>query len=590
LHSCVASYRKIIEGFVVSLRTAINSASLHMISEELSATLAKAATDFEAFVADPNNQAALESSITEIAQVGGTLRLVQLNGAALLADEMASFLEFVKAQKKRQDTLLSAISEQFFLLPRYMEFLSSHQMDVPLLLLDAVNNLRSLRKAPLLSETQFAVQPLTTNGKLPEQPEFEADRNALVKRMRHLYQAGLLNVLRNSNAAFGWSLMARASNRIACAFSANAFDGLLFLIAATVEAFAQQQLAAGFTRKRLLGEFDKIYRAFLKNGDAAVAESNTPDLRNQLVFLLQQVSVREGLVAKVCSGLGIAVSPEPEQMIEESRRYLRGPSAEAVDTVVSVLREELHGAKDALELGAQNNSLMSEDIERLNETLLRSINIMHVLNLSGPSNLLRNQYALTREWNADTALPKELVMPVADVLLFVETGLAAVQRHDMTLVDFAALDAIGSNRAMSGNYLAEAEQIVIQEAQAGLSMIKRAITAYVDSSFDAIHIANVYTSLSAIRGGLQMLHRDRAAEAIRQCAAFMEAQSKPNPQVSNSQRRQLLELLADAVISIEYYINELAAQGSVDEKTLELAEESLSALGYPVNKKAAALA
>lgn len=575
----------------MSLRTAINSASLHMISEELSATMAKASTSFEAFVVDQNNHEALESAISEMAQIAGTLRLVQLQGAAMLADEMASFLGFIKTQDKLSDSLLAAISEQFFMLPRYIEFLQSYQYDVPVLLLDAVNQLRSLCKAPLLLESQLSNDALTFSGQMPDQPEFEADRNELVTRMRHLYQTGLLNILRDTNTTFGWQLMARASYRIACAFPSNAFESLFFLIAATVEAFSQQQLSTSFTRKRLLGEFDKIYRGYLKNGDSAVADLNSADLRENLVFLLQQVSSREGLVAKVCSALGIVVSSVSESLIEEARRSLKGPSAEAIETVLSVLREELHGAKDALELGAQNTSLMAEDIERLNDTLSRTVNIMSVLNLHGPSNLLRDIYAQTIEWSADTTLSKDVVLPVADVILFIETGLASVQNHEMTLAEFASIDKVGANRAMSGNCLAEAIHIVIQEAQTGLNMIKRAITSYVDSNFDAIHIANVNTTLTAVRGGLQMLHRDRAAEAVRQCANFMDIQAKPNPQLSNSQRRQLLELLADAVISIEYYINELAtAHNHVDEKTLELAENSLKALGYPVNSRDTATA
>jgi hypothetical protein len=574
----------------VSLRTAIMPTSLNLIGEELSITLAKSASEFEAFVADPSNHAALESSMADMSQVGGTLRMVQLSGAALLADEMVSFLDFLKTQEKLSEAQLAAISEQFFLLPRYIEFLGAHQFDIPVLLLDAVNGLRSLRKAPLLSEVQFADLPLSSNGSMPEQAQFEGDREALVKRMRHLYQAGLLNVLRNTNLTFGWSLMARASSRIACAFPANNFHGLWFVAAAVIDAFAQQQLSLTFTRKRLLGEIDKLYRAYLKNGDAAVAELDSPELRDNLMVLLQQVAEPKGLVATVCSALHIQTSPAADNVINEARQFLRGPSAEAIETVTAALREEMHSAKDALELGAQNNNLLSEDIERLNDILLRTSNIMQVLNLDGPVRLLRAQHEVIKQWNAETVLPKEQVMPIADALLFIETGLGAVQRHDMSLSEFALLDAVGSNRAMSGNYLAEAEKIVILEAQNGLNLVKRALTAYADSGFDAIHIANVCTTLLTIRGGLQMLRRDRAAESIKQCTAFMEVQSKPNPQISNSQRRQLLELLADALISIEYYINELAAHGTVDEKTLELAEESLAALGYPVAKQASTAA
>ena len=50
------------------------------------------------------------------------------------------------------------------------------------------------------------------------------------------------------------------------------------------------------------------------------------------------------------------------------------------------------------------------------------------------------------------------------------------------------------------------------------------------------------------------------------------------------QRHQLLETLADALISLEYYLAELETSRDVNEQILEVAEESLAALGFAVEK------
>jgi hypothetical protein len=134
---------------------------------------------------------------------------------------------------------------------------------------------------------------------------------------------------------------------------------------------------------------------------------------------------------------------------------------------------------------------------------------------------------------------------------------------------------------VADSQLAEASKIVIDELQAGISLCKRAITSYVESNFDPIHIANVATTLNSVRGGAQMLNHLRASNILKSCVAFVEAHSRDKQQ-SGPQRHQLLETLADALISLEYYFTELAARRTPDEKILAVAEESLAALGYAV--------
>jgi len=52
---------------------------------------------------------------------------------------------------------------------------------------------------------------------------------------------------------------------------------------------------------------------------------------------------------------------------------------------------------------------------------------------------------------------------------------------------------------------------------------------------------------------------------------------------SDAQRdAQALETLADAMISVEYYLGELESRHIPDEKILLIAEDSLKQLGFPV--------
>ena len=122
--------------------------------------------------------------------------------------------------------------------------------------------------------------------------------------------------------------------------------------------------------------------------------------------------------------------------------------------------------------------------------------------------------------------------------------------------------------------------MVIEEAESGISLAKRAITSYVDSNFDSAHISNVVVTLNTVRGGLLMLGYKRAASVIKSSSDFVGSNLKEGS--SGEQRHQLLETLADALISLEYYLNEISSGQSPNDKILELAEESLAALGFAV--------
>src|SRR5690606_15734147 len=119
--------------------------------------------------------------------------------------------------------------------------------------------------------------------------------------------------------------------------------------------------------------------------------------------------------------------------------------------------------------------------------------------------------------------------------------------------------------------------VVVGEAQAGLNLAKRAITSYLESSGDKLHLANVPSTLQAVRGGLWFLQQQRAAWLVGACAEYIQKQMLEAAQTPPG---QLLETLADALSSLEYYLESGAVmRPETRPSVLDLAEESIKALG-----------
>jgi hypothetical protein len=252
---------------------------------------------------------------------------------------------------------------------------------------------------------------------------------------------------------------------------------------------------------------------------------------------------------------------------------------EAIDSVVKVLKEELRAAKDILEIAAQSQAVSAEDLGPFKETLERVADTLRMVNLSAPSRILREQLVQVESWaKLPNGVDVEQFLAVADALLFIESSLSGLYRNELTAGDLEQVSDAVRHRIVADSQFAEAARIVIDEAQSGIALAKRAIMSYVESNFDPIHIANVAVTLNTVRGGMQILDHRRAATVLKGCATFIEGHVQDR-QHSAPQRHQLLETLADALISLEYYLGELAAMRTPDDKILTVAEESLAALG-----------
>lgn len=560
---------------------AVNLNSLALIREELDNTLQRAAGEFEAFLLDSSNRSAIENCRTDMAQIAGTLRLIQFPAAALLAGEMAAALDdMANAQGASAEALAGALSHATFVLPRYIEFVASRRFAEPMLIIPYVNELRVARRQPLIPEFHFDQTPLPLQAGKPL-PAADAPNKDALPRLRQMYQVGLLAILKQQNQALNLQLIARAATRFA-AQTPNTSSSFWYLAAAVAEALAKGGLTLNLNRRRTLGTIERLMARYLKGGEAALNEAIDDNTRRELIYLLALSSYREGTVKIAIDAFAIPHVHPDDSELSAQHEAMRGPGLEAIDSVVKVLKEELRSAKDILEIASQNQGISTDDVTPLKETLTRVADTLRVVNLRAPSNILREQLQLVDNWaEQKNGVPPAEFLAVADALLFIESSLSGLYRNELAAGDLEQVTDAMRKQIIADSQLAEASRIVIDELQAGISLCKRAITSYVESNFDAVHIANVAVTLTAVRGGAQILNHSRAANILKSCVAFVDASTR-DKQYSGPQRHQLLETLADALISLEYYFSEIAAARTPDEKILGVAEESLAALGFSV--------
>ncbi|MBV1921197.1 MAG: ferrous iron transporter B, partial [Pseudomonadales bacterium] len=119
----------------------------------------------------------------------------------------------------------------------------------------------------------------------------------------------------------------------------------------------------------------------------------------------------------------------------------------------------------------------------------------------------------------------------------------------------------------------------VGESRAGLSLAKRALTSYMESNWDGMHLSNVPTTLNTVWGGLTFLQLERAANVMKSCEGFIHGRLINDR--SNEPDEHLMETLADAITSIDYYLESIENNKPIGEGVLDVAEESMDELGYP---------
>src|SRR6201990_1663070 len=174
--------------------TDISSQTLHIVAKELSATLNDARAALEAYAERPDQRELLEKSADHLHSAHGVLRLVEVYGAALLAEEMEHVTRYLLSSgndQKRQIDGLDALMRAMVQLPTYLERVLSGGRDLALVLLPLLNDLRSVRGSPLLSEGTLLL--LTLKSDAPAQPVVQRQGEQLTvtqwaRRLRPQFQ------------------------------------------------------------------------------------------------------------------------------------------------------------------------------------------------------------------------------------------------------------------------------------------------------------------------------------------------------------------------------------------------------------------
>lgn len=550
--------------------------SLNLVREELFATMFEAESSLEQFILERHNGSLLQQAVENLHQVRGTLNLIELAGAELLAQEVLDQATDIPAGAgEERDVQIAALSNALHVLRRYLENLDAHRQEMPELLLPAINDLRKAGGQHALPESFFFSVRIDQPRPRTAPPALDAAAKEVEgRRLRQMYQVGLLGFIREPNPQSSLKLMTRAMQRLDGLFANEPRGRLCWICAAALEAQNEGLLLSRQPRKQLFGRVDRELKKILLNSTYEPPRS----LLKELLYLVALSDSAGPQVSALRKVFGLTPLPFTDHLLEQESQRLAGPGQSVMRSLSTAIREELSSVKDMLDL-IERGTVQADVLMSLHALLGKMSKTLGMVGLSSAGNSLSEQVLVVAGWSEGTVPSTAELHKLADTILYVE-GMVSSLNTDQPRMRTPAEPQRSEAELFAYHQLLEARIVVIDEAQAGLALSKRAITAYLESNGDRMHLANVPFSLQAVRGGLWFLGQERAAELIGACASYIQTQMVDTTQMPSE---HMLETLADALSSLEYY---LEAGAVMREETrpsvLDLAADSVRTLGLSV--------
>ncbi|KZY28078.1 hybrid sensor histidine kinase/response regulator [Alcanivorax sp. HI0044] len=556
--------------------------ALDWVRGEIQETLNQAQQALESFVDNPDDATRMRFCQTHLHQVYGTLQMVEFYGAALLAEEMEKLAQAllegnVGNVTDSQETLMRAILQ----LPPYLDRVASNRRDLPVVLLPLLNDLRAARGESLLSETSLFKPDLTDatgQGQIPDDLLNDPRFILLAKKVRQMFQIALLGVLRNDNMGENLGYMAKVFTKLE-QITGDAPRAPLWSISnALVEGLSEDAIILGTSVKLMLGHVDRNLRELAVEGAASLNRPAPTELLKNLLYYVAKADVDSPRIRDIKARFRLDDALPSDDLVNEERQRMTGPDAQAMNSVVQALSEELTTVKDALESFVHSGDTDTSKLQPLTLTLKQVADTVAVLGLGQPRALVEEQLHAMEDIVAGNApAERESLMDIAGALLYVEATLAGISGDQRNARSYN-----GQGDDMP-SHVGQAMDAVLRECRAGLEEAKDGIVEFIASQWNTDPLQVVPERLNAVRGGLDVIQLSKPALILRQCVQFIEEKLLQADQPKPDWRS--MDTLADAITSVEYYLERLSDDPATTDDILQLARASVEALGYPLEEE-----
>ena len=550
--------------------------TLSWVKSEIDETLKQARTALEAYVEEPDDESRLQFCFNYLHQVRGTLQMVELYGATMAAEEMEILCQaLLDKQVSNRDDAFEVLMRGILQLPDYLEHLLAGHKDIPVVLMPLLNDLRAARGDALLSENSLFTPDLTVAA--PSNEIIDSDIIDLARKLRHNYHLGLLGWFRDKDSNASLKRIGDVIEKLRQAASEQEVNRLLWVAGGLVESLKQGGLDSSVSIKLLLGQLDRQIKKIIDNGITALSDEPPQDLLKNLLYYVAISQSSDERTRELKDAFNLDEVMPDTHTLEQARADLAGPNAALMGTVSAVLQEDLTRVKDSLDVFMRKEDSELAELKPLCDTLNQMADTLGMMGLGLQRRMVQDQVeVLNAMANGERELEENALMDVAGAMLSLETSL---QESSIARAANEEAEEVGEGGdAQQKLRQAEQQQLlrtVIEQAGDEFAHVKDALNDFSRNTAGAEVLEAIPNTLDQIRGSLDILSLDRASQLLGRCIRYVRTELLEKRVVPEE---EALDAFADAVSSVEYYLESLAGKWGNPETILDIAEKSLETL------------
>ena len=554
--------------------------ALAIVASELMETIRNAHLALEDCVDGRGGTAALHRAGELLHQAVGALRMTETYGAALLVEEMelcCSYLTALRAGTGREDGL-DALTRSMVQLPIYIERLLGGGRDIALVLLPMLNDLRAARGEPLLSEGTLLLlnlSPTRSKDKRSAREGTGEDPVVVAKRLRPKFQLALLGWIKGGDSRRHLETLSKVAAAIEHSATRDDMYQLWMVVGGVLESLQDGGLETSVALKRLLGQADRQLKYVIGEGLLAFERHPVDDLLNNLLYYVARSSTAGERIGQIRAAFNLAELMPGDEQVESAREALSAPSARLMETVGSAIREDLGRVKDVLDIFVRTGMNKSSELVPQLELLKKISDTLGVLGLGELRGDIDGEIDRLKTVVEKGGIANErIILDIASTLLRVEDRLEQ-QLVRLTMPTEPAGDTDEESPEQDENFRKVAES-VMRECIINLARIKETISQSLASEAPSTGLDSVPSLVSGIKAGLLMLNKPRAMEVVDRLGSLINALLSVAGPAGLTQKET--DRLADAIVSIEYYMETVKAGRSEPWYMLDNAEACLAVL------------
>ncbi len=566
---------------MTALHEAIEYSALGWVKPELDETLRLVRVEVEGFADDPADTSRMRVCTELLHQVQGTLRMVELYAPAMVAEEMERLSvalqngEGTGGYSLDRDVACSALMRGVVLLPDYLERLQSGHKEISIVLLPMLNELRAARGEAGLSESVLFVPDLdrALPASLPR-----ATAQTAATRINEV--APFLARLRDALQA--WPEQGAPGDAEGLQFAAEALlartadesqHRMLWVASMVAGALRDGAMTPSPGLRQAFASVDRETRSVFDQGgfDAHRPDAALEPTRQLLYHVAHSESVHPALM-KLREVFDLDSLRPTESELDHARGSVAGRNRSLLDTVAAAVKEELLRVKDALDLHLRSSQKDPAALQSQAEALQRVSDTLGMLGLGLARTLVQQQRDAMQEIVEGRRLADEsALLDIAGALLYVDASL------DDQVTRLASGDGAETEEDLAGAEARKVLDVLVREAITNFTSARQSFDAFVETAWNHAELAQVPRLLREVSGALNILELPQPAQYLDGVRMYTEVELIDRRRIPNGRQ---LDTFADALASLEYYLEALRDRRATRDDILDITRNSLETLGY----------